>query len=140
MRLRVRLWLTRALVAVIVMGSGLNGYLAYVAHDAHAGDAHTGAHADHVHVHGTVSEARHHDHASSQTYVLLCHHDALCQEEPGTTASHIHVSCCVPAAVAPGETALAGIAIPATIALDRGILSPPGQIFYPLFKPPRTHA
>lgn len=131
MKLSVRLWLARFLVAVTAMGGGLNGYLAHAAHGDHVAVAH---------VLGTES-GKHHHHPNAQTsstYVLFCHVDTSCHEDPGNATDHVHVSCYGPVAVTPGDVPLAFVAASAAIGVDRDSLSPLGQVLYPPFKPPRA--
>ncbi len=133
MKLSIRLLLARFLVAVTAMGGGLNGYLAHAAHGDHVAVAH---------VLGTES-GKHHHHPNAQTsstYVLFCHVDTSCHEEPGNATNHVHVSCYGPVAVTPGDVPVVNVAASAVIDLDLGPHSPLGQVFYPPFKPPRASA
>lgn len=132
MKFSIRLWLTRLLVAAVALGGGLNGYAAYATH----GDHHAVAHV-------LGLESGKHDHKNSQTsgsrtYVLFCHVEAPCHEEPGNATGHVHVSCCGPVAVTTGEVAVAFVAASAAIGVDRDSLSLLGQVLYPPFKPPRA--
>lgn len=130
MRPIVRLWLTRLLVAAIVVTSGFNGQFALAAHDDHIGVAH---------VLGTESGIHDHDHASSGwSYVLFCHFEGECQKEPGNATSHVHVSFSGAVAVVPSDVVVAHAAQCSTIGVDQGSRSPLGQFFYPLLRPPRT--
>ena len=134
MTFSVRLWLTRFLVAVIAMGGGLNGYLALAPHGDHGSVAHvlgleSGTH-DHEHTHTS----------SGWTYVPFCHVGDACHEEPGSTTGHVHVSCCATAAMTASEVTVAHRPQSVVIDLDLGPQAPPGQVFYPLFKPPRASA
>jgi hypothetical protein len=127
----VRMWLTRFLVATIVVSAGLNGYLAHAAHGDHVAVAH---------VLGTES-GKHHHHPNAQTfstYVLFCHVDTSCHEDPGNATDHVHVSCYGPVAVIPGDVPMASVVASAAIGVDRDSLSRLGQVLYPPFKPPRA--
>ncbi len=130
MKLSIRLWLARFLVAVTAMGGGLNGYMAHAAH---------GDHATAAHVLGTESGKHHHpDARASSSNILFCHLDTSCHEEPGNATEHVHVSCCGPVAVTTGEVAVAFVTASAAIGVDRDSLSLLGQVLYPPFKPPRA--
>ena len=134
MTLSIRSWLTRLLVAVVAMGGGLNGQLAYAIHDDHVGAAH---------VLGT--ESGKHEHSGVHTSVghadgLFCQSEASCHDETGHAPSHVHVCSSNFLAVTPGEMLVAHSAASAVIRVDLGSPADPGQIFYPPFKPPRASA
>lgn len=134
MTLAIRLWLTRLLVAVIALGGGLNGHLAYAVHDDHVGAAHvlgaeSGKH-EHNAVHGL----------GDQAYGLFCQSEASCHDETGHAPGHVHVSFGTFLAVTPSEMVVAHSAASAVIHVGLGAPAHPGQILYPPFKPPRASA
>jgi hypothetical protein len=134
MKLSIRLWLARLLVASIAMGGGLNGYLAFATHGDH-----------HAVTHVLGLESGKHDHGNAQasgsrTYLPFCQVEASCHEEPGNTTSHVHVSCCGPLAVTTGEVPVAELPASAVIDMDLEPQFLLGQVFYPPFKPPRASA
>ena len=130
----VRLWLARLLVAVIAMGGGLNGHLAYAIHDDHVGAAHvlgteSGKH-EHSGVHGSGDQAG----------SLFCPSEASCHDETGHAHSHVHVYSSNILAVTPDEMLLAHSAATAVIHVDVKPSAHPSQILCPPFKPPRASA
>jgi len=134
MSAKARLWLIRLLAAAFVVAGSLNGYVSFPAHDGHVGIAHALGF-------GAAAHHHTHDHASGDhATVSLCHSEAPCQEEPGNAAGHVHVSCCVSVAVAPADFLMERLEAHGSLRVDQGSASPPGQLFYPLLRPPRAFA
>lgn len=134
MRMRFRHCLSLAMAAVIVLASGITGYAAYTAHAAHDGDVAVG----HAHGYQAGSDDHHHGGLMSKTYVLLCDIHGSCDEEPGETRTHVHVSCCGAPAVAPSNGGLNFTAHSEVVPISPNSSAPLDNLSYPLLRPPRA--
>ena len=124
---------SRGMAAAILLASGATGYATYATYAAHDGHVALG--------HALGLQADNHDHhhgdLTSQVYVLLCDIHGSCDEEPGETRTHVHVSFFGSPAVAPGDV---GLAFADHSELVRTGLDSPSLLdspSYPLLRPPR---
>jgi len=133
---KVRLWLSQFLAGVIMLASGLTGYVAYGSHDDYIEIGHVlGTHGGH-----------HHDldwpqANGNRIQVPLCQFEGSChQDESQHAVGHVHVNTSGPLAIAPGDIELPLSVASAALNFDLGSRSAPRQLFYPLLKPPRASA
>lgn len=119
-----------SMAAAIFLASGATGYATYATHDGHVALGHAlGQQADnHDHHHGGFT---------NQVYILLCDIHGSCDEEPGESRTHVHVSYFGSPAVSPGDAGLAfadhSEVVPTCLDSSPLLDSP----LYPLLRPPR---
>jgi hypothetical protein len=130
MRQSCRYWISLAMVAAIVIGSGITGYAAYPPHDVDNSLAHAlGSQIDHHHHDGDLNQA----HALHYDIYDI---DALCDDESCDKAGHIHTCCGSVVAVQPSNAGL-NFAAPADDILVRLELPPLiKDLSYLLLRPP----